>query len=186
MKVTATAPVIRILLLTAAAGLPATTQFVKGQALPTAEAAGAYLTVGAMGSISQVDYGQRTVGGVTLYADLNRTWRYGAEIQVQSLQLNQESGTRETTFLAGPRVSFRSRGLIPYVKVLVGQGRFDAPYNYGAGRYLVYAPGAGLDWDLTHRLRLRLINVEYQSWPQFTFGRLHPYGASAGISLRIF
>src|SRR5258708_40220930 len=40
MKVTATAPVIRILLLTAAAGLPATTQFVKGQALPTAEAAG--------------------------------------------------------------------------------------------------------------------------------------------------
>jgi len=183
MKVTATARVARILLLTAAAGLPATTQFVRGQALPTATAAGAYVTVGGMGSISKMDYGQRTVRGATLYADLNRTWRYGAEIQVQSLQFN---GTRETTFLAGPRVSFRSRGLIPYVKVLVGVGKFDAPYNYGAGRYLVYAPGAGLDWDLTQRLRLRLINVEYQSWPQFTFGQLHPYGASAGISLRIF
>ncbi len=150
MKVTATARVARILLLTAAAGLPATTQFVRGQALPTATRE-AYLTVGAMGSISQMDYGQRKVEGVTLYADLNCNWRYGAEIQVQSLQFN---GTRETTFLAGPRVSFRSRGLIPYVKVLVGVGKFDAPYNYGAGRYLVYAPGAGLDWDLTQRLRL--------------------------------
>ena len=180
-----TARVARILAFVLAAGLPGTSQLARGQALPTAETSGAYFAVGAMGSISQMDYGQRTVGGVTFYADLNRTWRYGAEFQVQS-QFKQENGTRETTFLAGPRVCFRSRGLIPYVKVLVGQGRFDAPYNYGVGRYLVYAPGAGLDWDLTRRVRVRLINVEYQSWPQFTFGQMHPYSASAGISVRVF
>jgi len=178
--------VLCTLLLIVASGLFAVTPSAHGQALPTAEASGGYFIVGATGSVFQADYGQRQVGGIALYADINRTSRYGAEIQVQSLRFNQEGDTRETTFLAGPRVSFRAHGLVPYVKLLAGEGRFNAPYNYGVGTYFVYAPGAGLDCELGERLRLRLINVEYQSWPQFTFGALHPYGASMGLSLRIF
>ena len=49
------------------------------------------------------------------------------------------------------------------------------------------APGAGIDWRV-HRSRfsLRLIDVEYQIWPNFVpYGEIHPYGASAGISFQV-
>jgi hypothetical protein len=35
-------------------------------------------------------------------------------------------------------------------------------------------------------VRLRLIDGEYQYWPQFTFGPLSSYGISAGLRIRVF
>ena len=157
-----------------------------GQALPTATGPGSYTSIGVTGSFFNVNYGQRSVGGVGLYVDGNLYHREGAEFQFQSLRFNQLSGTRETTYLAGPRYSFRDFGFVPYVKVLAGIGRFTFPYGYGEGNYFVLAPAAGLDYDLTPRVKIRVINLEYQDWPQFSFGNLHPYGASAGISLRVY
>jgi hypothetical protein len=157
-----------------------------GQALPTATGPGTYVNLGVTGSLFDVNYGQRWVGGGAIYVDANLYRREGAEFQFQSLRVHQNGGVRETTYLAGPRYSFRVHGLVPYVKVLAGVGKFDYPYGYGVGTYFVLAPGAGLDFDLNQRTKLRLINLEYQTWPQFTFGDLHPYGASVGISVRIF
>jgi hypothetical protein len=157
-----------------------------GQALPTAIGPGSYTTVGVTGSFFNVNYGQRSVGGIGLYIDGNLYHREGAEFQVQSLRFNQQSGTRETTYLIGPRYSFRDFGFVPYVKVLAGIGNFTFPYGYGKGNYFVLAPAAGLDYTLSRRINLRLINIEYQDWPQFSFGNLHPYGASAGISFRVW
>jgi hypothetical protein len=156
------------------------------QALPTATGPGSYTDVGITGSYFNVNYGQRWVGGGSIYVDANLYHRYGAEIQYQTFRYNQQEGTRQTTYLAGPRVSFRDRGLVPYADLLVGRGDFDFPYGYAKGIYFVYAPGAGLDYDLTSIIKLRLINVQYQMWPQFTFGAFHPYGASVGISLRVW
>lgn len=156
------------------------------QALPTATGPGSYTDIGVSGSYFNLNYGQRWVGGGSIYLDANLYHRYGAEIQYQTFRYNQENGVRQTTYLAGPRVSFRDYGLVPYVDLLVGRGDFDFPYGYAKGTYFVYAPGAGLDYDLTKKIKLRLINVQYQEWPQFTFGNLHPYGASVGISLRIW
>ena len=49
------------------------------------------------------------------------------------------------------------------------------------------APGGGLDyWMKNDRVSVRVVDFEYQIWPQFTFGTLHPYGVSAGISLHIW
>jgi hypothetical protein len=158
----------------------------RGQAIPTATGPGTYTSVGITGSLFNVNYGQRWVGGGTLYVDGNLTRRFGLEFQLQSLRFHQEGGIRQLTYLAGPRYSFRERGLVPYVKVLAGGGKFTFPYGYAQGTYLVVAPAAGLDYDLRPRIKLRLINLEYQSWRDFTFGDLHPYGASAGISFRIF
>jgi hypothetical protein len=157
-----------------------------GQALPTATGPGSYTSVGVTGSLFNVNYGQRWVGGGTLYVDANLYRKTGVEFQLQSLRFHEVSTTRQTTYLAGPRYSFRANRLVPYVKVLAGMGQFTFPYGYGHGNYFVIAPGAGLDFDLSQRLKLRLIDVEYQDWPQFSFGDLHPYGASAGISFRVF
>lgn len=157
-----------------------------GQALPAGIGPGSYTSIGITGSFLNVNYGQRWVGGGSVYIDGNMYRKVGAEFQFQTLRFREIDTTKQTTYLAGPRYSFRSRGLVPYVKVLVGVGKFTFPYRFGYGNYFVVAPGAGVDYELNKRIKIRLVDIQYQDWTQFSFGSLHPYGVSAGISLRIF
>jgi len=154
---------------------------VRAQALPTASGPGAYVIAGATFSRFNADYGSQTITGASVYVDANLVWRYGVEAEARRMNY-PNFGERESTLLVGPRWSFRPKGFVPYVKVLAGDGRFDFPYGYGYGNYLVVAPGAGVDLRVGGRVRVRLVDFEYQVWPGFTFGSLHPYGVSAGIS----
>jgi hypothetical protein len=154
------------------------------QALPTASGPGAYVIAGGTFSEFHADYGNRAITGVGIYVDSNLTWRYGIETEARRM-LYPNYGERQSTILAGPRWSFRPMGLVPYVKLLAGGGRFDFPFGYGTGDYFVVAPGAGVDLRLGERVRLRLADFEYQVWPGFTFGSIHPYGVSGGISFEM-
>jgi hypothetical protein len=154
------------------------------QALPTASGPGAYVIAGGTFSEFQADYGNRTISGASIYVDTNLTWRLGIETEARRMAY-PNFGERQSTILAGPRWSLRPKGFVPYVKVLAGGGRFDFPFGYGSGDYFVVAPGAGVDLRLGERVRLRLADFEYQMWPGFTFGSIHPYGVSAGISYQI-
>jgi hypothetical protein len=159
------------------------------QEIPTQTKPGAFIAAGGTFSAYKLDYGVHRLGGATAYADLNLTTSYGVEAEARWLILNQQANVNATTYLVGPRVSFDPRvlrGVTPYVKFLVGDGKFNFPYNYATGSYFVMAPGAGIDVPVGSRLRIRLIDVEYQVWPQFSFGELHTYGASIGMSYRIF
>ena len=158
----------------------------RAQALPTATGPGGYISIGGLASAYEADYGKRWLGGTGIYADANLTWRLGVEAEARSLHYHQEAGVRERTYLIGPRVSLRSGNIRPYVKALVGAGKFDFPYGYAKGTYLVVAPGGGVDCNLGSRLSVRLLDFEYQDWPQFTYGQLHPYGVSMGVSFRLF
>jgi len=153
-----------------------------GQALPAATAPGAYVSVGGTYSIFQSAYGQRVLGGAGLYVDINRWRQVGIEGEARWLQQNKLANTTETTYLIGPRVEIRRGRFSPYVKTLVGVGYFNFPYNYAQGKYFVIAPGAGVDYNLSYNLKIRLADFEYQEWPQFTFGNINPYGVSVGIS----
>jgi hypothetical protein len=154
------------------------------QALPTAVGPGAYVIVGGTFSDFQADYGDRTIEGASLYVDSNLAWRYGIETEARRMTY-AEFGERQSTLLAGPRWTFRPKGFVPYVKLLAGGGRFDFPFGYAYGNYFVMAPGAGIDLRLGQRVRVRLVDVEYQIWPSFSFGALHPYGLSTGISFQV-
>ncbi len=157
------------------------------QALPTATGPGGHVSVGVFASGFESDYGLRRIGGYGAYADYSPTWRMGAEAEYRTLHLHEEAQVSQTTYLAGPKIGLSSRSLAPYVKVLGGLGVFHFPYRYADGHYFVVAPGAGLEWRIADgRARLRLIDFEYQSWPQFTYGSLHPYGISAGVSIRLW
>ncbi|WP_213804808.1 hypothetical protein [Granulicella sp. dw_53] len=156
------------------------------QAVPTATGPGPYVALGVTGALFKSNYGDRTVGGFGAYLDLNPHRDYGVEIEGQTLRYNQEAGSRLDTLLVGPRISHGTNGFVPYVKFLVGTGRWTAPYGFGVGNYLVLAPGAGVDFSLNRKIRVRVLQVEYQSWRDFTFGNLHPYGISSGISIQIF
>ena len=169
-----------LLLVAALAGVRAA----HAQALPTATGTGMYVIVGGTFSEFEADYGKRVISGGGIYIDSNLFWRWGLETEARRMVYPQY-GERQTTLLAGPRWSFRAKGLVPYVKVLAGGGRFDFPYGYGQGDYFVFAPGGGVDLRLGQRVRVRLVDFEYQEWPGFTFGAIHPSGVTAGISFQI-
>jgi hypothetical protein len=169
------------------AGLFLYTAHGAAQEMPTETKPGAYLAAGGGLSDYQIDYGQHVLGGVNVYVDLNATPRYGMEVEGRWLFVHQAANVHASTKLIGPRVKlFQFHGLTTYAKVLAGSGHFNFPYNYAVGNYFVIAPGAGMDIELHHKIILRVIDVEYQDWPQFTYGSLHPYGVSVGLGYRIF
>jgi len=162
-----------------------TSQRGHAQALPAATGPGTYVIVGGTFSGFASDYGKQTITGTSIFVDTNLFWRYGIESEARRT-VYPKLGERQTTLLAGPRLSFRAKGLIPYAKMLVGGGRFDFPYGYGHGDYFVVAPGAGVDLRLGQKVRVRMIDFEYQMWPGFSYGSLYPYGLSAGISFQLW
>jgi hypothetical protein len=157
---------------------------------PTETKPGAFIAAGATYSAYKLDYGEHKLGGYSAFLDMNVTSHYGLEVEERRLVFNQQANVHTSTLLVGPRIVFDPlvlRGFTPYVKLLVGQGNFNFPYNYATGSYFVMAPGAGIDVQLGHsKFGLRLIDVEYQDWPQFSFGPLHTYGVSTGISYRFY
>jgi len=153
------------------------------QALPAGTGPGAYVIVGGTFSDFQADYGKRSITGASVYVDSNLEWRWGVETEARRM-VYPNFGESQSTLLAGPRWSFHPRGFVPYVKFLGGGGRFELPYGFGHGDYFVMAPGAGVDLRLGQKVRVRLVDFEYQVWPGFTFGSLHPYGVSTGISFQ--
>jgi len=156
----------------------------RAQALPTATGPGAYVIIGGTYSGFESSYGEQKISGASIYVDTNFIWRYGLETEARRVAY-PHFGERQSTLLTGPRWSFRPKGIVPYIKILAGGGRFDFPYGFGYGDYFVVAPGAGVDLRLGEKIRVRLVDFEYQEWPGFTFGSIHPYGVSAGISFEV-
>jgi hypothetical protein len=149
------------------------------------------LSIGTNFSAYRLNYGERSLQGAAVYVDANYTWRYGLEAEGRWLWLHQRDGVRDSTYLIGPRLQFNGprdeqRKLRPYTKFLIGVAQFRYPYGYATGRYFVLAPGGGIDYRLSRRIRFRLVDVEYQLWPQFTYGTLSSFGISSGIRVRLF
>lgn len=159
-----------------------------GQASPTATGPGSYIAVGATYSYFQFPYGKQSSGGYTIFGDANLTRALGLEAEYRRVDLGTAEQTRFSNLLIGPRYAFTLHHHIsPYLRLLVGRGTFDFPYTYAQGSYFTIAPGAGVDLQLREsRVSLRLIDFEYQTWPDFTYGAAHPYGVSAGLKFRVF
>ncbi len=159
----------------------------KGQALATATGPGSYIAAGGGVSGFQTDYGHNRIAGGFAYVDANPSWRFGFEGEARFLRWHAEEQVTESNYLGGVRAVLwpRPRRWAPYAKFLAGAGRITLPYGYAHGGFLAYAPGAGLDVAVSDRVSVRAVDLEYQHWPQFTYGVLHPYGLSAGISVRL-
>jgi hypothetical protein len=157
-----------------------------GQVVPAGDAGGSSLTVGATATGFQLGYGDRKMLGIAAVADLDTKRRTGFEGEAQWLIFNQTANVHTSTWLIGPRYHLTFGRWQPYAKGLVGFGQFNYPYNLGTDTDLVIAPGGGIDYRITHRIRVRVADFEYQFWPQFHYGALLSYGISSGIRVRIF
>jgi hypothetical protein len=158
---------------------------VYAQAQPTASGPGSFVSIGGGYSAMQADYDPRILGAAFAFVDVHPTWRYGLEGEARYLRFNTDEDVKETTYLGGVHVYLRPQKFRPYVKFLAGVGRVDFPFHYATGNYLALAPGTGVDYVVNDRITLRAVDFEYQDWPKFTYGTLHPYGVSAGISIRL-
>jgi len=161
------------------------------QAMPTATGPGGYIEVGAGASLYQFEYGDRKLGGIAAWADVNPTWRYGLEGEVRELRFHTDEQVNETTFLGGPRISVLPGPVRPYVKLLVGAGHYNLPFGFAQGTFFTYAPGAGLDYILGDVVSIRVIDFEYQVSNKFQTSTGGPesnianYGITVGINFRL-
>ena len=156
------------------------------QVVPAARQGGLSLSAGALGSGSFIQYGQRKMAGITAFVDADTRRRFGIEAEGQWLEWNQTANVHVETYSIGPRYHFEFGRFQPYAKGLVGFGDFNFPYNYAYGRYFVVTAGGGLDIRLTRHIGFRAADIEYQDWPQFTFGNMTSVNLSAGLRVRIF
>lgn len=166
-----------------AACLPAAAH---AQVAPEGDQGGLNLSAGVMGSGFTLQYGDRKMLGITGFVDADTRRRIGLEAEARFLEFHQTANVHAETYSGGVRYHFNIGKLQPYAKGLVGIGFFNFPYNLATGSYLVITGGGGVDYILTRRIHLRAVDVEYQNWPQFTFGSMTSLGVSTGIRFRIF
>jgi hypothetical protein len=164
--------------------LAAATKFVQAQAVAAGTGPGPRWLVGGTYSYFAADYGKRELGGESGFVDYARSERISYEGEIRFLNINEEFGTHQSTYLGGVKFPYHWRRVTAYGKVLIGVGHFHYPYGYADGNYFVLAPGGGADLALGHgRYSIRMIDFEYQSWLNFPFGQLRPYGISSGIAV---
>jgi hypothetical protein len=169
-----------------------------GQALPTA-IRNANLEAGGHFTFIKPDYGDKYMEGLGVVGDINlRKW-YSLEAEANYNFINGPSGTKESTYLIGPRFIYVRDRWIPYGKVLIGIGHITLPSGVPAlggpasKTDLAYVFGGGVDWRWKRNLTVRVVDFEYQSWPGFGSpspflrpGALTPYQISVGLKYRFF
>ncbi len=156
------------------------------QTAPSGNQGGLSLSAGATGSGYYLQYGERKMVGVSGFVDADTRRRLGIEAEGRWVEWRQSANVHVETYSIGARYHFEFRRFEPYVKGLVGFGNFNFPYNLATGQFLVLTGGGGLDYRLSRRFQIRAVDVEYQNWPQFTFGNMTALSASAGLRVRIF
>jgi hypothetical protein len=156
------------------------------QVIPEGDEGGLKIWAGGTASGYDLQYGERKMLGIAAFADVSTNRRFGVEGEARWLVFNQTANVKTTTYMIGPTYHRDFGRFQPYVKGLVGFGDFNFPYNLAHGSYLVIAPGGGVDYRISRRIRIRAADFEYQIWPEFTYGSMSSYGISTGLRIRVF
>ncbi len=158
----------------------------RAQVSPEGDKGGLTLSAGVMGSGFTLQYGNRKMLGIAGFVDADTRKRLGLEAEVRMLEFHKTADVHAETYSAGVRYHFNIGKFQPYAKGLFGIGTFNFPYDLAHGTYIVATGGGGVDYALTRRIHIRAVDVEYQDWPEFTFGSMTSLGVSTGIRVRIF
>jgi opacity protein-like surface antigen len=156
-----------------------------GQAMPTATAKGV-LQAGVGWSYVEPDYGQKAIQGVTAFGDFDFRPHLGVEAEFHYVQIITPTDLGEDSVLIGPRFVLPRNHFDLYAKVVAGIGDIniqevqDNPQG-GAGRYLAYGVGFGIDYKVSRHLVARA-DYEYQHWSYLT--GLTPSGVTLGVAYR--
>jgi opacity protein-like surface antigen len=152
---------------------------------------GAFWAGGEVSSFNP-DYGRAHVIGPGAIFDLNVTPKVGVVGEARWMHWHGPSGETHSDYLVGGKYRvYRFRRFDFDAKMLVGGVWIKFPVDIGSGSYFAYAPGAFVDYHLTHNLRLRG-DYEYQLLPSAPNipgqpdNGLTPRGFSVGVEYRVF
>lgn len=139
----------------------------KAQVAPSGYKPGHSLWVGAEYSDIEASFpyqsGKR-IEGAGAFADLRLSYHLDLEGDARFLRFSGFEGTKESNYLAGPKVSILQKGKFrPYGQMLAGVGRIHYPFLIGNANYFALAPGAGTEYSVSPRWTLRA-EYEYQFW----------------------
>ena len=166
------------------------------QAVPAATGRQVSITAGGMASAFQPDYagfcctasaGPQPLFGVGAYVDVRlRRW-VQFEAEGRWLRWNKYYGISQDNYLIGPRLPvYRFWKATVYGKALGGFSKmtFDPYGDHSSFTDLAF--GGGADVKLTRKISVRVADFEYHYWPKWGNSTLKPYGASMGVSYKIF
>jgi opacity protein-like surface antigen len=154
---------------------------------------GGIVQAGAAYTFSNEDqYPGKHLQGMTLYGtfDLNNHLGVEGDVHLASV-FKSYFQYKETSYDAGLRWTQHYRKFNPYAKALVGFGHssaINAQQIVGGstpGSYFLYGLGGGLDYNLTDKINIRVVDFEYQRWPNFPPHGLTPPLFSFGAAYRI-
>jgi len=169
---------------------------IHGQSAPSAFKQNSGIQIGGLGSVFQPDYagngagtGPQRLYGAGAYADVSFNRWATIEAEARWMHFNEFHGIYQNTYSIGPRIPIVTfHRITPYGKVLIGWGSMSAADL--TGKALAFTYGAGVDYRLSRRITVRIIDYEYQQWRVVNFENqpddLYPNGGSVGISYRIF
>jgi hypothetical protein len=125
--------------------------------------------------------------GVGAYVDVRlRRW-VQFEAEARWSRFNAYEGVTQDNYLIGPRLPvYRFWKATVYGKALGGISKMNYGSVIGTGQYLDIAFGGGVDVKLTRKISVRAADFEYHIWPSWGNSTLKPYGASMGVSYKIF
>jgi hypothetical protein len=158
------------------------------QSLPTAEAT-ASLWIGLGLTYANPDYGQKSIEGVSGFADFDLGQHFGVEAEIHAIAFVTPLDLAENSSMIGPRFMLRRGRSSLYGKALAGYGDLviqERQDNAGRadGFYFAYAIGAGLDVRVTNRISVRAFDIESQRWPSYGNG-LSPTVVTIGVAYHI-
>jgi hypothetical protein len=147
--------------------------------------------VAATGTFTGLEGGKNL--GITAGADLTflHFSRFRPSFEARgTYPIDKGNISSQKNFLLGPKVEYPIGRLHPYADFLIGRGQIDyhAPgFIFGNTIYinsntLVYSPGVGLDYNLTHDLAIKG-DVQFQHWdaPVTASGTIHPTALTLGV-----
>jgi opacity protein-like surface antigen len=141
------------------------------------------------------DYYPQKFKGAGVYATLDFSHRFGAEIDFREVKAPQDP-TYEKTYEIGGRYHREYGRFEPYAKALYGRGVFNYVFDVTDKNgvitnstvianlaYNEFAFGGGVDYHLLRRVNLRA-DYEYQMWHSFPPNGLSPQVFSFGVAYR--
>jgi hypothetical protein len=147
--------------------------------------------VAATGTFTDLEGGKNL--GITAGADLTflgfRQFHPSFEAR-GTYPIDKGQISSQKNFLLGPKVEYPLGKLHPYADFLIGRGQIDYHYPgfvfgntlYISSNTIVYSPGIGVDYNLTHNWAIKG-DAQFQFWntPVTASGTIHPTALTLGV-----
>jgi hypothetical protein len=131
--------------------------------------------------------------GITAGADLTflafRQFRPSLEVR-GTYPIDKGHISSQKNFLLGPKVEYPMGKYHPYADFLIGRGEIDyhdpgfisGNLIYLTTNTVVYSPGVGLDYYVTHNIALKA-DAQFQHWstPVTASGTIYPVAVTLGV-----